>query len=88
MQIPVPLKKGDCLIAIAPSGTLREVERLEKGLNVWRERGYNIVLQENYSAREGYLAGDDRIRRQALHQAWHNREYKGIVCVRGGVLGF
>ena len=84
IQLPAPLKKGDTLIAIAPSGTLREKEGLERGLNIWRERGYKIVLEENYSAREGYLAGNDQIRRQALRKAWSNDQYQGVLCVRGG----
>ena len=83
-QKPQPLQKGDTLIAIAPSGTLRTPERLEKGLEVWRNRGFNVILQENYNDRDGYLAGDDRTRRQALKQAWENPEYKAILCVRGG----
>ncbi|PHV62608.1 LD-carboxypeptidase [Cyanobacterium aponinum UTEX 3221] len=89
MFVPPPLHKGDTLIAIAPSGTLREreKERFEEGLKIWQERGYKIVLEENYEAREGYLAGNDAIRRQALEVAWTNPEYKGIICVRGGYGG-
>ncbi|MTF37398.1 S66 peptidase family protein [Cyanobacterium aponinum] len=89
MFVPPPLHKGDTLIAIAPSGTLREreKERFKEGLKIWQERGYKIVLEENYEAREGYLAGNDAIRRQALEVAWTNPEYKGIICVRGGYGG-
>ncbi|MGI0480345.1 S66 peptidase family protein [Geminocystis sp. CENA526] len=86
---PPFLQKGDTLIAIAPSGTLRDKEKpkFEQGIEIWRKNGYNIVLDENYHAQEGYLAGKDDIRRQALKQAWLNPEYKGIVCVRGGYGG-
>ncbi len=87
MLFPQPLKKGDSLIAIAPSGTLREHEKFEQGIKIWQQKGYNIILDENYSAREGYLAGNDDIRRQALQKAWTNPEYKAILCVRGGYGG-
>ncbi|WP_330202397.1 LD-carboxypeptidase [Cyanobacterium sp. Dongsha4] len=89
MLVPPPLQKGDTLIAIAPSGTLREreKERFKEGLKIWQERGYKIVLEENYEAREGYLAGNDTIRRKALETAWTNPKYKGIICVRGGYGG-
>lgn len=89
MLIPPTLQKGDTLIAIAPSGTLREreKERLEKGLKIWQDRGYKVFLDPNYEAREGYLAGKDQIRRQVLEMAWTNPEYKGIICVRGGYGG-
>ena len=74
-------------MAIAPSGTLRKTENFEQGLKIWRDRGYKVVLEENYLAREGYLAGNDHVRRQALSQAWTNPEYKAILCVRGGYGG-
>jgi len=89
MLLPLPLQKGDSLLAIAPSGTLRykEKEKFEEGVEVWRKNGYNLILEENYQDREGYLAGKDEIRRQALKKAWQNPEYKGIICVRGGYGG-
>jgi len=87
MLIPPALQKGDTLMAIAPSGTLREKERFEQGLKIWQDRGYKVVLEPNYDAQEGYLAGNDEIRRQALKTAWTNPEYKGIMCVRGGYGG-
>ncbi|MGY6530907.1 MAG: S66 peptidase family protein [Cyanobacterium sp.] len=89
MLLPPPLKVNDRLMAIAPCGTLREKEK-EKflaGLKVWEDRGYHIDLEENYLAQDGYLAGSDEIRRQALQKAWTNPEYKGIICVRGGYGG-
>lgn len=89
MIIPPFLKKGDTLIAIAPSGTLRETEKakFELGVEIWRQNGYNVILDENYHDREGYLAGKDVIRRESLKKAWENPDYKGIICVRGGYGG-
>jgi muramoyltetrapeptide carboxypeptidase len=84
LKQPPPLKPGDLAIAIAPSGALRELADFEKGLEIWRDRGYRIELGNNYNAREGYLAGDDLVRREALKAAWENPECKAIVCVRGG----
>ncbi|BAQ65808.1 LD-carboxypeptidase [Geminocystis sp. NIES-3709] len=83
------LQKGDNLLAIAPSGTLRqkEKEKFEQGLEIWQKNGYNIVLEKNYFEQEGYLAGKDQIRRLALKEAWLNPKYKGIICVRGGYGG-
>lgn len=89
MLLPSPLHRGDTLLAIAPSGTLRDKERakFEDGVEIWRKNGYNIILDGSYDCREGYLAGKDDIRRQALHEAWTNPKYKGIICVRGGYGG-
>jgi muramoyltetrapeptide carboxypeptidase len=83
-QLPPPLKPGDLLRVITPSGTLREFEAFQKGLDVWRNRGYRIQLQPHWDAREGYLAGKDSIRRQQLQQAWQDSECRGILCSRGG----
>jgi muramoyltetrapeptide carboxypeptidase len=83
-RLPPALKPGDVLKVIAPSGALREFEALEKGINIWRSRGYRVELGSNWNATDGYLAGSDRNRRQALQEAWLEPKCKGILCVRGG----
>jgi muramoyltetrapeptide carboxypeptidase len=83
-QRPDLLRSGDLLKVIAPSGALKEYEAFEKGLTVWRSRGYRVELVDNWNARNGYLAGTDGDRRQALQKAWHDPECKGILCARGG----
>jgi muramoyltetrapeptide carboxypeptidase len=83
-QLPPPLKPGDLLRVIAPSGVLREFEAFQKGVEIWRSHGYRIELQANWNAREGYLAGTDSERRHQLAQAWQDPECKGILCTRGG----
>jgi muramoyltetrapeptide carboxypeptidase len=86
-HLPPPLKPGDLVQVIAPSGALKEFEAFEKGLAIWRSRGYRVELGSNWNARSGYLAGDDRQRRQALAEAWHDIECKAILCARGGYGG-
>lgn len=81
---PVPLQPGDRLMAISPSGTLREMERFQQGLEVWRSQGYIVDLCPHHNDRWGYLAGTDVQRRQALQSAWLDPQYAGILCVRGG----
>lgn len=83
-QLPPPLKSGDLLRAIAPSGALREFDALQNGVEVWRRRGYRVELATNWDAKEGYLAGTDRERRQQLAGAWQDSECRGILCARGG----
>ena len=83
-QLPPPLKPGDLLRVIAPSGALRELEAFHQGVEIWRSRGYRIELQSNWNAREGYLAGKDLERRHQLAEAWKDPECQGILCTRGG----
>jgi muramoyltetrapeptide carboxypeptidase len=83
-RVPEPLRPGDRLIALAPSGALRERSAFEQGLSLWQDQGYVVDLAAGYDRVHGYLAGTDAQRRQQLAQAWRNPAYKGILCVRGG----
>jgi len=83
-QIPPPLLPGSRLLALAPSGALREPDRLAQGLQIWRDRGYQVDLSPSYNDRWGYLAGTDAQRRSALAAAWQDPRYGGILCVLGG----
>ncbi|NET56877.1 MAG: LD-carboxypeptidase [Symploca sp. SIO2E6] len=83
-QLPPPIKPGDLLKVIAPSGALRKFEAFNKGVEIWRSRGYRIEFQANWDARNGYLAGTDVERRQQLAAAWKDPECRGLICNRGG----
>ncbi len=86
-QPPAPLQSGDRLCVIAPSGTLRELESFQQGLEIWRSQGYQVDLLPGYDDRWGYLAGKDGDRRQQLRTAWHDPTCRGILCARGGYGG-
>ncbi len=81
---PNPLKKGDLLIVISPSGAVKEYEKIEQAIKIWRDRGYNVQFGKYWDANHSYLAGTDQQRREALQEAWHNPQCKGILCARGG----
>lgn len=84
---PFPLKPGDRLRVIAPSGTLRELGAFERGIEIWRSRGYRVELTPGFDDRWGYLAGTDANRRHQLMTAWQDAECRGILCARGGYGG-
>jgi muramoyltetrapeptide carboxypeptidase len=86
-QPPAPLKPGDLLRVISPSGTLREMSAFELGVDVWRKRGYRVELTPGFDDRHGYLAGTDTNRRTQLDSALNDPECKGILCARGGYGG-
>ncbi|HEY9659638.1 MAG TPA: LD-carboxypeptidase, partial [Allocoleopsis sp.] len=85
--IPAPLQPGDLLRVIAPSGALRELEALHKGIEIWRSRGYRVELCAGYDDRWGYLAGTDAGRRSQLAETLADPECRGILCARGGYGG-
>ncbi|WP_353932677.1 LD-carboxypeptidase [Okeanomitos corallinicola TIOX110] len=82
--LPPPLKPGDLLRVIAPSGALREFAAFEQSLEIWKAHGYNIQISDNIDSRYGYLAGTDAHRCQQLATAWHDSDCRGIICARGG----
>ncbi|WNZ23393.1 LD-carboxypeptidase [Leptolyngbya sp. NK1-12] len=86
-RLPLPLKPGDWLNVIAPSGALRERAAFEKGIQIWEARGYQLKLAPGYDARWGYLAGTDADRRHQLRQALQDPDCRGLLCLRGGYGG-
>lgn len=82
--IPPPIKPGDLLRVIAPSGALREFTSFEQSLEIWRSRGYKLEISPHIYDKWGYLAGTDSTRTQALAQAWQDPDCRAILCVRGG----
>jgi len=69
---------------IAPSGALREWERFEQGIKVWRDRGYELSIPDNLSQPWGYFAGTDEQRCQQFIEAWNDPDCVAIACARGG----
>jgi muramoyltetrapeptide carboxypeptidase len=82
--VPPFLKPGDLLRVIAPSGALREFTNFERGVEIWRSRGYKVEISPQIDDKWGYLAGKDENRRQQLAAAWQDPECRGILCARGG----
>jgi muramoyltetrapeptide carboxypeptidase len=78
------LQPGDRLRVITPSGALRDLERFEQGLEIWRSRGYHLELTAGYDQQWGYLGGTDQARRDQFAIALNDPDCRGIICSRGG----
>ena len=78
------LQPGDLLKVISPSGTLRESTNFERGLEIWKSRGYRVELSPGFDDRWGYLAGSDENRVLQLADALNDPDCRGILCARGG----
>ena len=87
-QLPPPLSRSQSpspqIRVIAPSGALREWERFEQGMQVWRDRGYELIIPDDLKTTYGYLAGTDQQRCQQFIEAWNDPDCVAIACARGG----
>ncbi len=84
MKSPVFLTPGDCVYVVATSGALKEFDNFDRGLEIWKERGYKIKYADNWRNRWGYLAGRDEERRRGLRQALEDEDCKALLVARGG----
>ncbi|WP_138501616.1 LD-carboxypeptidase [Nostoc sp. PA-18-2419] len=82
--LPPPLKSGDLLRVIAPSGALREFKAFGRSIEIWRSRGYQVEISPKIDEKWGYLAGKDEKRCNQLAAAWQDPDCRGILCARGG----
>lgn len=84
MRRPPPLRAGDVVRVIAP-GSGFEPAAFEAGLAVLRDRlGLKPRFRDDITARDGYLAGDDRRRLAEWNEAVGDGEARAIFCARGG----
>jgi muramoyltetrapeptide carboxypeptidase len=80
--VPPPLRPGDLVAAFAGSSPFDPTLAF-RGLAFLRER-YRVRWDRSLFERKGYLAGDDRRRRDELERALDDPEVRAIVAVRGG----
>jgi muramoyltetrapeptide carboxypeptidase len=83
LRKPLALTPGDRLAIVAPASGFDRAA-LDKGLTELRRLGFEPVYEESLFARTGYVAGDTRLRAEALRRAWHDDSIAGIMAARGG----
>ncbi len=81
MKAPRPLRPGQILSVVAPSGPF-DVEAFQRGIVFLRER-YDVRYDESITTRRGFLAGDDARRLAELRNALAD-DSDALVAVRGG----
>lgn len=81
---PKKLQKGDTIGFLSVSGDIREPERIEKALNYFAEKGFNVTISETTYKKYRYMAGSDEERLNELHSFFKDDKIDAIVCTRGG----
>lgn len=80
---PPLLKPGGRAGIAAPAGPF-ERELFEKGLDVLKSLGFELVIPDGLHAVEGYLAGPDVHRAAVFNALLVDPDIQGIFCARGG----
>jgi muramoyltetrapeptide carboxypeptidase len=80
---PPRLRQGDLIGIISPAGPVNEPE-LQPGQKILRSSGFKVRLAPHVYDNRGYLAGDDEVRLDDLHDMFRDPKVKAIFCARGG----
>ncbi len=80
---PPRLKPGDTIGIAAVSGPVEE-EKLKRGIERLRAKGYRIVEACNLRLRRGFLAGTDEERTRGYRDLVRDTEVDAIFFARGG----
>ncbi|MBB4942176.1 muramoyltetrapeptide carboxypeptidase [Streptosporangium album] len=83
MIVPRPLRPGDVVAVVAPSGPCDPV-RLARGVRVLEGLGLKVVTGAHVLDRDRYLAGSDAGRAADLQEAWCDPAVAAVICARGG----
>jgi len=77
------INKGDKIGVIAPAFQPDQV-KLDQGLQYLENMGYTAVKGKSLTAKYGYLAGDDLLRANDIHQMFSDPDIAAVICARGG----
>ena len=81
--LPPPVEPGD-LVAVAAPASPFDPGRLDRGLAVIREMGFEVWTPSATFGRRGYLAGSDDERAASLSRLFREPDVRAILCARGG----
>jgi muramoyltetrapeptide carboxypeptidase len=82
--LPAPLRPGDTVALVSPSGALEDPFDLEIAQEVLEALGFRARVGRHAAGRWGHLAGDDAARAADLNAAFADPEVRAVVCARGG----
>lgn len=82
---PSPLKVGDTIVIVAPAGPLADQGKFLRGVKELEEAGFKIKVDPQVYFRDGYFAGSDQQRAEALQRAFEDPEAKAVFLCQGWV---
>ena len=85
-MIPDRLKKGDTISVIAVSNTAKpdDIQYLEKSKKLFEDLGINVIFGKNICSNTLGYGATVQEKVEDLHDAFSNKDVKGIFIVKGG----
>jgi len=83
MIIPPPLRPGDRVALIAPSGAVLP-ELIMPAINAVEAMGFKVVPGRCINERIRYMSGSDEARAQDINTMFARKDIHGILSMRGG----
>ena len=80
---PARLKIGDTIGVLSPASPVNS-KKLKRGVQKLKKLGFKVVLAKNILAKRGFLAGEDKIRANAINKMFGNKKIDAIISARGG----
>lgn len=82
--LPKPLKIGDTIGVIAPSGPICEKNAIYRAKDFLEQMGYHVIFSKHLFEQDRYLSSSDKNRLEDIHWAFSSPEIDTIICARGG----
>ncbi len=84
MILPPTINQGDCVGIFSPSGPVRDQAKVETGIQILQEMGFQA---KQFSCPEtdcDYLAADDQLRADIFHTMLADKDVNALMALRGG----
>ncbi|MBF0398977.1 MAG: LD-carboxypeptidase, partial [Desulfobacterales bacterium] len=80
---PKRLEKSDNIGIVAPASHF-DLEKFNKGIDVLKIMGFNVIVPEEIYQKKRYLAGSDEMRADLVNKFFADENIDAIICARGG----
>lgn len=80
---PKRLERGDTIGIVAPGSPVNR-SALKRGIQFLQKSGYSVVVHPQCYQVNGFLAGTDLTRAQAINKMFTDNSVQAIFCARGG----
>lgn len=81
---PPKLETGAHIGIVSPASKPSNVEKLERGVEYLKKKGFSVTVGKHVMDEYGYLAGADQSRADDLNAMFRDPAIDAIICSRGG----